>query len=81
MGLKCPKDPAEDTLVGPRYPDKESGEPLISAFKSIDSTDDGVLESARFRLILADSLGLGKLEWGRSITVDLSDVAVDGGPP
>lgn len=47
----------------------------------MDSTDEGVLDSGRFRLILADSLGLGKLECGRSITVDLKDVAVDGGTP
>ena len=47
----------------------------------MDSTDEGVLERARFLLCLADNLGLGKLECGRSITVDFNDVAVDGGPP
>ena len=81
MGLKWPNDPAEDTLAGPRYPNRESGEPRISAFKSIDSTDEGVLERARFRLFLAECLGLEKFECGKSITVDRSDAAVDGGPP
>lgn len=82
IGLKWPKEPAEDTLVGPRYPESESGEPLINAFKSMDSTDEAVLDSGRFLVILADGRGLWKLECGRSITVDLSEeVAVDGGPP
>lgn len=40
----------------------------------MDSTDEGVLDIALLRLIFADSLG-------KSMTVDLNDVAVDGGPP
>lgn len=58
IGLKWPKEPAEDTLVGPRYPESESGEPLINAFKSMDSTDEAVLDSGRFLVILADGRGL-----------------------
>ena len=72
-------DPAEDTLVGPRYPDRESGEPLIKAFRSMDSTDEGVLDIALLRPVFADGLWL--VHGGKSITVDLADVAVDGRPP
>ena len=47
----------------------------------MDSTDEGVCGSGRFRLIVTDNLGLGKPDGGKSMTVDLSDVAVDGGTP
>lgn len=79
MGFKWLKDFVEDIRVGLRYFDKEFGEFLISVFKSIDSIDDGVLESVRFRFIFVESFGFGKLECGRFIIVDFSDVVVDGG--
>lgn len=46
----------------------------------MDSTDEGVCGSGRFRLIVVtENLGLGWPDGGKSMTVDLSDVAVDGG--
>lgn len=74
-------DPAEDTLVGPRYAERESGEFLIKAVRSMDSTDEGVLDIGLLRPIVADDIWFGKLVCGKSITVDFNDVAVDGGPP
>lgn len=81
-GLRWPKDPAEDILDPVKHPSKESGEFLINMFKSMDSIDDaGVLDRALLRVRWAEALGLEILDPGTSKTVDLSDVAVEGGPP